>query len=274
MSRQTEFPQLLVQLMTNTHSKSKNFFENIRAYNGSLATASISSNLQVFNRPGPYVYKVCGQIYHYIGPVQPREGELPIFNQLYFLDTAEAMNSRSQNIVQKKLDFGLLSDLENLLREVNPFVGAYRMMKEVTNMEENQARLEHREVRNVRLVFDLGTNQDLRRYNLPRCNEVAAVVIGDTSEGFRVQDLVVHMRTGEKRRIPTINASCDPMAYPLLFPCGETGWMPGLISSTGNKICINAAIFFGNDINSKTIQSHSLCKTVVSTILRRLLCQG
>ena len=61
-----DFPYELQSLFENTHQKSNIFFKNIRRYNNSFAFASFNANLISFagNRPGPYCFKIQGQIYY------------------------------------------------------------------------------------------------------------------------------------------------------------------------------------------------------------------
>src|SRR5690606_8808580 len=101
---------------------------NIRCYNGSLAFASVSSTLHTFTSPGPYVYKVSGQIYHHIGPVIPVNGAVPQFNQLYFLSPDESINQRRNLSIQEALDIQLLQVLERAIRVLDPIAYAYQMM--------------------------------------------------------------------------------------------------------------------------------------------------
>ncbi|GKF93369.1 hypothetical protein Tco_0280088, partial [Tanacetum coccineum] len=46
---------------------------------------------------GPYVFKVSGQIYHWIGSLCPEEGHDPRFLQLYIYDTQDEVANRMQN---------------------------------------------------------------------------------------------------------------------------------------------------------------------------------
>ena len=105
--------QFLKALMTGEHPSSVHFMDLIRSYNGSLAFASINSNIHMFNSPGPYVYRVHGQIYHCLSSVSPSVGQLPQFNQLYFLSTDEVVSHRQESSIRHSLNIGLLGQLEN-----------------------------------------------------------------------------------------------------------------------------------------------------------------
>ncbi|GJV36121.1 helitron helicase-like domain-containing protein [Tanacetum coccineum] len=64
-------PVFIQQLLTNTH-----FMDHIRAYNQMFAMTSFGAKVDdsVNNGKGPYVFKVSGQIYHWIGSLCPEEG--------------------------------------------------------------------------------------------------------------------------------------------------------------------------------------------------------
>ena len=63
--------------------------ENIRAYNSMFAMASLGAQVdETINiGHGPYVFKLSGQIYHWIGGLCPPEDGEPRFLQLYIFDT-------------------------------------------------------------------------------------------------------------------------------------------------------------------------------------------
>ena len=53
---------------------------------------------------------------------------------------------------------------------------------------------------------------DRRRYNIPRANEIAAIIVeqGDDSR-MPPHQLAVHPRGGTLQNIPLTSAECDPM---------------------------------------------------------------
>jgi hypothetical protein len=63
-----EFPQFICTLFDGSHVKSNNFFQHIRSYNSSFLFASFNVNLINFQdrQPGPYCFKIQGQIYYQI----------------------------------------------------------------------------------------------------------------------------------------------------------------------------------------------------------------
>ena len=76
------------KLLTGNTKKDQDFHINIRAYNSSLAFASmlLSKKEYKFNTSGPYCFRICGQVYHALSQMQPEEGRKPNFSQIYIYD--------------------------------------------------------------------------------------------------------------------------------------------------------------------------------------------
>ena len=73
----------------------------------------------------------------------------------------------------------------------------------------------------VTMIFREGG--DMRRYNAP-ANEIAAVFVGSDGGQPGNHDIVVYPRNQHLCQISYLNRNCDPMVYPILFPCGQLGW--------------------------------------------------
>ncbi|GJS11226.1 helitron helicase-like domain-containing protein [Tanacetum coccineum] len=86
-----EYPAIIKELYENTH-----FMENIRAYNQMFSMTSLGANVDksINNGKGPYVFRISGQIYHWIGSMCPEEGQPPRFLQLYIYDTTNEVKNR------------------------------------------------------------------------------------------------------------------------------------------------------------------------------------
>ncbi|GJX14532.1 DNA helicase [Tanacetum coccineum] len=79
-----EYPPYIKNLYADPH-----FIENIRAYNQMFSMTSLGAKIDtsINNGKGPYVFRISGQIYHWIGSMCPDEGNVPQFLQLYIYDT-------------------------------------------------------------------------------------------------------------------------------------------------------------------------------------------
>lgn len=51
----------------------------------------------VNNGRGPYVFKISGQVYHYIGSLCPTNDNDPCFLQLYIYDTQHEVDNRMKH---------------------------------------------------------------------------------------------------------------------------------------------------------------------------------
>nr|CDJ95688.1 Protein of unknown function DUF889 domain containing protein [Haemonchus contortus] len=109
------------------------------------------------------------------------------------------------------------------------------MLNEVALEEDLRAAREGRSAKPVRMVFETPSNVDQRRYNAPIANEVAVIYVGDDGDVPAEHNLAVHLRGGGLRSIRVIDAECDPLTYPLLFPYGELGWHPNLLKNPSER---------------------------------------
>nr|GEY30103.1 DNA helicase [Tanacetum cinerariifolium] len=78
------YPEYIKMLLEDRH-----FLENIRACNQMFSMTSLGAHTDesINNGCGPYVFKISGQLYHWIGSLCPEEGQPPKFLQLYINDT-------------------------------------------------------------------------------------------------------------------------------------------------------------------------------------------
>lgn len=93
-------PSLLMDLLTDKDPRSKNFKENIRAYNSMFAFTSMGGKVltSINDGGGPPQFILSGQNFHRIGSLIPREGQPPKFAQLYIYDTQNENANRIKNL--------------------------------------------------------------------------------------------------------------------------------------------------------------------------------
>ncbi|GJQ95107.1 hypothetical protein Tco_0006246 [Tanacetum coccineum] len=86
-----EAPEIIKELF-----KDKHFMENIRAYNMMFAMTSFGDKVDdsVNNGSGPYVFKVAGQISHWMGSLCPPSDQNTRFLQMYIYDTNNEVSNR------------------------------------------------------------------------------------------------------------------------------------------------------------------------------------
>ena len=85
-------PQYLRNLLLSNGQRNQQFRDNLRAYNCALAFTSIDctpTNHGV-GPGGSQCFQIHGELYHLQGPLEPAEGAVPKYAQLYIYDPAYA----------------------------------------------------------------------------------------------------------------------------------------------------------------------------------------
>jgi hypothetical protein len=96
-------------------------------------------------------------------------------------------------------------------------------MREIEIEQQNLAVLNGTTIPSIRMFIKRDFNDDPRRYNLPNCNEIAVVFVGENGEPPIDRDFIVYPRSSNRTTINYLSPNCDPMSYPLFFPHGEKG---------------------------------------------------
>jgi hypothetical protein len=232
-------------------SESKHFLEKICQYNNGLAFAAKDCKLRQLPPGGPQTYVVHGQVYHTVRPLHPEQlarqrereaaaarGEpipeneqchpfIPIYNSLYILDSEQALNFRMAIPSNRQCRRQLFNELEHLLQSHNPFAQTYKNLKTVEEEESTRAQAEGRPPSIYNLTFHLPKEVDIRRYNPPTAQEIAAVFTSpDGTPPVSNCYAYLNMPVGSFyfKKIHQSSPFCDPMTYPLFHPTGILGW--------------------------------------------------
>ena len=228
-----EPPQILKQLLTGNTNRDKDFRQSVRAYNSSLAFASmcLTGMEFTFKTKGPYCYRINGQVYHAISQIEPEFGRKPGFSQIYIYDDQIQLENRLN--VFNSLDASMLKDLQDMMTEINPYAQKYRHIGNV---------IKEKPATDIRLVLrSTGKAVDPRRYNLPTGTDIAVVIPTNPSNLASRRDVVVyksavHHPTGQSLQyINTEHPMYDPLVYVLMFPYGDKGWELGSYTSANRK---------------------------------------
>lgn len=225
LTQTREYPDLFKDWLIEANIEGKHFRTNIRKYNSAFAFASFGYQPVKFPA-GPQTFVIHGQVYH--RTAASLNQQKPMYAQLYILDPEFANNERATNDHNLGCKIEFFERIEEILRTINPFAGAYRMMKEMVERDPGAK---------IQMWITKDRQHDPRRYNLPVVNEVAAVFVSKDGEPPFDRDISVHPIGGSGlQNISIISPNCDPMTYPLLFPNGEPGWQPGIAKdvSAGN----------------------------------------
>lgn len=213
---------LIQSLLTGNDSKSKNYRANIRSFNAALSMISTSANVET-SSSGPYFYKIHGQVLHRLGSFVPEANQTARYAQTYYYDVEVAAAQRLNAEANNGCDPDLMNQLSSHLSQINPFAQSFRAMATMYNS------LPQDEKKEVTMIIHVDKRQDQRRYNDATVSDVAAI-FRNSPEGIpeSERDIVVHPRIGQPQIIPSHSPNLDPMAYPLLFPCGDKGWTRNL----------------------------------------------
>ncbi|KAH7702762.1 hypothetical protein AAVH_28820, partial [Aphelenchoides avenae] len=203
-----EYPRELKALLERADPHWRSFHDHVRNYNASVRFVSLNVNVHSFGGGGPYAFKIQGSVYTAFNQaLMPNDGEPPTYGQLFVVDTLTAVDHRMNNTHNEGTVREIFEKLDTVLRRVNPFVEAYRMMKEV--IEQQRAELEQRERSlgsrrpvpepEVRLVFCPRSQQDPQTYNTATRNEVVAIFATDADGQVPEAYITVHERGREVR---------------------------------------------------------------------------
>ncbi|KZS09596.1 Uncharacterized protein APZ42_026140, partial [Daphnia magna] len=234
-------PELLYHLFTNNHPKSPHFIKMIRNYNNALAFASMGAQIDYLPGRGPYCFRIHGQMYHDTTAVRYQNEDslnhpAPKYAQLYFIDSTQANQFRSNNHANGRCDPFLMAQLDSLLRQCNPYAVVYKNMRQMKTEEDLLDEMEGRMPMEIDFHNDRRT-QDERRYNSPTPEEIAVVfksIDGAPPENRDIRGhLLIPQRGNRFIRIDTQKPMCDPMTYPLLFPNGEARVVRDAAENTG-----------------------------------------
>ncbi|KAL3654414.1 hypothetical protein CASFOL_004095 [Castilleja foliolosa] len=197
------------------------FMENVRAYNNMFSMTSFGATVDdiVNDGFGPYVFKVSGQVSHWIGSICPSDNDRPRFLQLYIYDTENEIPNRMRFFDfsdRHPLSAAVVSCISETLRSCNEYARLFKSAKDLCDMSENTNF-------SVRLYNNVGD----RRYEPPASGTLGGIVYAD-DPGASSYDIVVHRKAGPPHRVSKLHPSYMPLQYPLLFPLAEPGWSHAL----------------------------------------------
>lgn len=196
--------------------RSRNYFENIRSFNSTFAMVSSEAKIDDTVAQGVYHFKIHDVFYHRSGPLTHAAyaRARPCYAQLYFYDVDTANAFRSREASNQTCDPDLMREISFELNRVNPFVRTFISMRDHCQKPANQ----HKE-----MSLLITVNRDMSRIERGRFNDALTTdvaVIFSTVDGeppFDRNMVSFHKTSG-------LDSSLDPLAYPLLFPNGDTGW--------------------------------------------------
>ncbi|GKD57303.1 hypothetical protein Tco_1290690 [Tanacetum coccineum] len=126
-------PAFIQQLFKNNQ-----FMEHIRAYNQMFAMTSFGAKIDhsVNKGQGTYVFKISGQIHHWIRSLFPKEGQHLRFLQLYVYDTRDELSNRMHHfggLDEITLNPEIVKGLIHVLDKHNGLVRLFRTERDKFN---------------------------------------------------------------------------------------------------------------------------------------------
>ncbi|KAF8117698.1 hypothetical protein N665_0008s0052 [Sinapis alba] len=210
-----EPPSPLLELL-----ESPKFKPHIRVANSLLAFTSMGAQVDhsVTGTPGPFTYRVHGQIIHRIGSLLPEDGNIPEYLQLYIFDTDNELENRKRAFTKGSsslaIEDNIIVQLIEMLDNNNHLARTFRHARDrfqTTGAIEFSITLVSRPNRG-------------RQYDLPTASEVGGLIVGDLTATSVGRDIVVELKSSALQRISDLHPLCMSLQYPLLFPYGDTGY--------------------------------------------------
>ncbi|KAK9056547.1 hypothetical protein SSX86_023909 [Deinandra increscens subsp. villosa] len=197
------------------------FIENVRAYNSMFAMTSFGAEIDnsVNDGRGPPVFKVGGQVSHWLGSLCPAADKAPSFLQLYIYDTANEVSNRLSHFSpQKKRQLlpSVVNTLIEILNGCNSLVRLFRTARDICASTDAPEFV-------VRLFHSAGVHP----YQPPTEGTLGAIVY-DNDSTAKEFDIIIRTKDGCRQRVIHLHPSYMSLQYPLLFPFGETGWSKDL----------------------------------------------
>ncbi|KAL6536744.1 hypothetical protein OROMI_026325 [Orobanche minor] len=210
-------PQRLWELYTSLESSGAiHFRTRCRTYNNTTAFSSLGIRYDetlVKSNKGIHTLRIQGVVYHFIRDLLPAEGHGRQL-QLYFYEPEHELQNRLSQ--SGDLDVHILEDIIDLMR-LNPYAMFFRGLRELVNLGE------------YNIILRADPSLDMRIYNLPTVNQVAAIWNKMTDvPAVQPHDIRMYASLGKTHRVHYYYGCYDPLQYPLLFPYGESRWHTGI----------------------------------------------
>ncbi|GJV20047.1 hypothetical protein Tco_1369067 [Tanacetum coccineum] len=210
-------------MTTTGELNNSHFKEHVRAYNQMFSMTSFEAKIDdsVNRGRGPYVFKVSGQIYHWIGLLCPKEGHHPRFLQLYIYDTQDEVANRMRNFGgqdEDTLNLEIVEGLIHVLDEHNGLVRLFRTARDICSAGEIPG-----------FKIRLYNKGGIRGYELPTSDILGGIVFEDGPNSRTDFDVIIEFRGGPPQRINKLHQSYMSLQFHLLFIFGQPGFYPDLV---------------------------------------------
>lgn len=114
--------------LTDTTNKANLDSKKFRPkYNSELAFGSVTCHKNFLPTNGPPVCRINGETSYNLSDLYSRDGQPPLFSQHYAIDPEASLAHRRENIIGGQLDQNWITQLDQLIRQINPLAKAYKL---------------------------------------------------------------------------------------------------------------------------------------------------
>jgi len=200
----SEVPAELQELLASHH-----FLNHIRQYNTAMAMASVGHDARVLSG-GPSSLILSGRAFHRVpGSFIADPGWNPSFAQIYLLDAEEAVRIRN-GLHHDSLRPEILRLLHGIMMRDNPWVRQF--CQSAANSQPLMWRWDGEDVDNAMVLAAMIASPGSSRNIVVRVHDSTPLIINDLHRLYH------------------------PLAYPILFPTGLTGWFLDMKTQCGAKL--------------------------------------
>lgn len=184
------YPEEIKSLIIGNSQLSRHFKHSIRNYNNAMAFASFGATYDKLYNKGPPIVRICGQVYHNTYSLHPTDNDSRKYGQLYIIDNEMATKNRKNNNSDCRNE--ILLQLDNIIRNNNPYANAYKMMHEVEKeIYKNSSELEN-EGYEIKMIMKRDIKN--KRYDCCTSNEVAIVFVDNDGKVPKERDFCIYSK--------------------------------------------------------------------------------
>ncbi|PWA75805.1 helitron helicase-like domain-containing protein [Artemisia annua] len=198
--------------------RDKHFLDNVRAYNQMFSMTSFGAEIDnsINDGRGPYMFKISGELHHWIGTLCPTSGTDPRFLQLYIYDTKNEIKHRMEpfgGVTQSGLKPEIVQALIQILDDNNELVQVFRTARD---------RVEEGNIPEFKIqLYNVNGAQE---YQLPSSGTLGGIVFQPDPNSQTHYDMIVEYRDRQPKRINKLHSSYMSLQFPLLFVYGQPGY--------------------------------------------------
>ncbi|EGG02086.1 uncharacterized protein MELLADRAFT_66624 [Melampsora larici-populina 98AG31] len=218
-------PQPLMDLYTGTDTVAQEFQTNIATYNNLVSFASLGAKIDnsVNGQKGTYTFRINGQLNHNIGSLLPVDGEEAAFAQIFIVGDGgkEEVSLRERKLInpkykkQKKVNRQTLRLIQDIINKENPYAVFLKGVAEIINSDKT--------ARVILKSLPPG-KREMKTYNKPRPEDVAALIQGNGEVERMPRDVLLRHKDGFQDHITDLNSGYMGLRYPLMLPYGSQQW--------------------------------------------------